>query len=107
MNHLQLEDEDDELEEDGEGKEEERSRGGPAVQPPTPPALFIIGGEESRDQSEGRRLGKQRPQRSQFAPRLPRSLLTWASFFDQHQIQQVEPAVGDQGWKQWRRVRRD
>ena len=31
-------------EEEKEEEEEERTRGGPAVQPPTPPALFIIGG---------------------------------------------------------------
>ena len=106
------EEEEEEEEEDGEGEEEEKSRGGPAVQPPTPPALFIIGGEESRDQSEGRRRGgKRRPQRSQFAPRLVpagpcRSLLTWPSFSDREHNQQVEPVVRDQGWKQWRRVRR-
>ena len=107
--------EEEDGEEGGEGEEEERSRGGPAVQPPTPPALFIIGGEESRDQSEGGRGAKrrpfQRPERSQLAPRLllaePRSQLTWASFSDPH-IQHLQPPVTEihHEWKHWRRVRR-
>ena len=79
------------------------------MQPPTPPALFIIGGEESRDQSEGIRVGKrrpcQRPERSQLAPRLvlarPRPRLTWPSFFHHHS-QHVEAPVTEIpcGWKQ-------